>query len=356
MAKIGLIDVDGHNFPNLALMKLAAYHRAQGDDVEMVEPLYWDYDRIYASKVFTFTPDIERSFGCEIIRGGTGYDIHSRLPEEIDRMQPDYSIYPDVDRRTAYGFLTRGCPNHCPWCVVPEKEGAAQPYMDIEEIAVDGRKRIILMDNNILALPDYAAEQFEKMIRLGLRVDFNQALDARRITPDLAGLMARMKWIDYIRFGCDTALQIAHCENAIALLRSKGYSGRFFLYCILNEDFHESFERIDYWHRKADWKIHPYAQPYRNPFQHGRTTPYGSATSIGGATERSTTSHVTSGSSPRVRTSHVKPTSTIPQWQRDLAQWTNRHGFYEACDFRDFSPRKNFTCAAYLQDNQANPR
>lgn len=96
---IGLIDVDGTRFPNLALGKIAAYHRSLGDTVEWVEPIYWDYDRVYQSKVFTFTSDIKRIFSCEVVKGGTGYDIHSGLPDEIDRLQPDYSIYPDIDSK-----------------------------------------------------------------------------------------------------------------------------------------------------------------------------------------------------------------------------------------------------------------
>ena len=91
-------------------------------------------------------------------------------------MQPDYSIYPQIDSKTAYGFLTRGCPNRCKWCVVPKKEGKITPYMDIEEIAVNGRKNIILMDNNVLA-SDYGLQQIEKIVSMGVRVDFNQGLD-----------------------------------------------------------------------------------------------------------------------------------------------------------------------------------
>ena len=99
---------------------------------------------------------------------------------------PDYSLY-EIDKRVAYGFLTRGCPNRCKWCVVPQKEGRITPYMDIAEIAVDGRNRITLMDNNVLA-SNYGLEQIEKIIRMGLRVDFNQGLDARLVTDEIARL------------------------------------------------------------------------------------------------------------------------------------------------------------------------
>lgn len=130
---IGLINVDKTRFMNLALGKIAAYHRSLGDSVEWADPMFGSYDRVYASKVFVFTPDFTDYYDCEVVKGGTGYDIHSLLSDEIDRLQPDYSIYPDIDSKTAYGFLTRGCPNRCKWCIVPLKEGNVHPYMDIEE-------------------------------------------------------------------------------------------------------------------------------------------------------------------------------------------------------------------------------
>ena len=141
---IGILAVDS-NFPNLALMKISAYHKARGDQVEWYNPLC-KYDKVYAAKVFTFTP---------------GYDIEKVLPIEVDRLQPDYSIY-NIDSNLSYGFLTRGCPNRCKWCVVPKKEGKISPYMDIEEITA-GRKKAILMDNNILA-SNYGLQQIEKII------------------------------------------------------------------------------------------------------------------------------------------------------------------------------------------------
>lgn len=231
--KIGLVDVDGHHFPNLALGKIAAYHKTQGDTVEWATPLFGNYDRVYMSKVFTFTPDCTDIYGCEVIKGGAGYDIHSVLPEEIDRLQPDYSIYPQVDNNTAYGFLTRGCPNKCVWCIVPKKEGNVTPYMDVDEIAIDGRTNLILMDNNILA-SDYGLQQIEKIIRRGYKIDFNQAMDARLVTPEIADLLARVKWIKRIRFGCDTPAQVEHCERAISLIDKAGYKGEYFFYCMLH--------------------------------------------------------------------------------------------------------------------------
>lgn len=182
---IGLLAVDS-NYPNLALMKISAKHKVRGHSVEWYNQ-FNHYDKVYMTKVFSFTKDYMQyitNADC-VEKGGTGYDIRKVLPMKIDRMQPDYSIYPQIDSKTAYGFLTRGCPNRCKWCVVPKKEGNIAPYMDIEDIAIDGRKNIILMDNNVLA-SDYGLQQIEKIVSIGVRVDFNQGLDARLVTDDIA--------------------------------------------------------------------------------------------------------------------------------------------------------------------------
>lgn len=326
---IGLVDVDGHAkkkkwgatvYPNLALAKIAGYHRARGDEVEWYEPMLGgEYDIVYMSKVFTFSPDYEYPIHARsVIRGGTGYDIHSKLLQEIDDAQPDYSIYPNVPNDTAYGFLTRGCPNKCFWCVVPKKEGAARPYWDIDRVA-NGRRNIVLMDNNFLAAGDYAKAQLKRIIERGYRIDFNQALDARLLTDEFAELLAQVRWIDSrIRFGCDTHAQIAQCERAISLLHKHGYKGEFFLYTMIGgkNDFRECVERITYWHERLlqfrktheGNAVYAYAQPYRDP---------------------NCTKHV------------------IPQWQRDMAQWCNKRMIFTTTRFADFRPRKVFVCREY---------
>ena len=260
--KIGLIDVDGKKYPNLALMKISAWHKGNGDSVEWYDPIFSGHmDRVYMSKVFSFTQDYDSPIDAdEIIKGGTGYDIASRLDDEIDRLQPDYSIYSFIPKDTAYGFLTRGCPNRCPWCVVPRKEGRIRPYMDVDEIAIDGRNNLILMDNNILAAGEYATLQLEKIIERGYRVDFNQALDARLVDDRFASLLAKVKWIHgRIRFGCDTHGQIAECERAMTLINGYGFTGEYFLYTMIGgkNDFRESYERISYWwrrNRECNWR------------------------------------------------------------------------------------------------------
>ncbi len=301
---IGLIAVDS-KYPNLALMKISAYHKSKGDLVEWYTP-FEHYNVVYLAKVFTFTPDYDMVIANadRIERGGTGYDFLKVLPAEIDNLQPDYDLY-NVDKNLAYGFLTRGCPNKCKWCIVPKKEGGIKPYMDIEEIAGD-RKKVILMDNNVLA-SDYGLEQIEKIIKFKLRVDFNQAIDARLVTKEIAQMLARVKWIRYIRFGCDTQGQIGEVERAAKLIDEYGYKGEYFLYCILM-DFKESFNRVNYW-RSADRRFTPYAQPYRPLDKH------------------------------RYK---------IPLWQQDMARWVNRRELYKDCEFADYKPRNGFLCKQYF--------
>ena len=328
--KIGLVDVDGHAkkkkwgatiYPNLALAKIARYWRNRGGQISWASPME-HYDIVYMSKVFNFSPDDTYIYDADkIIKGGTGYDPLSQLPDEIDRLQPDYSIYPNIPKDTAYGFLTRGCPNKCRWCVVPKKEGAIRPYMDVDEIAIEGRRKLVLMDNNILAAGDYCIQQLQKIIERGYRVDFNQALDARLVTDEIAQLLAKVKWLDNnrIRFGCDTHGQIAECERAMNMINRYGFTGQYFLYTMLTSDFRECYERITYWwHRTQETRashqgryVYPHAQPYRDP------------------------------NTPR----HI-----IPQWQKDMAGWVNKKAHFVAHSFEEFEPRKGFRCRQYLQD------
>lgn len=136
--RIGLVDVDGKNFPNLALMKISAWHKGRGDRVEWYDPMFsGHFDKVYLSKVFSFTPDFDYPIDADVVeRGGTGYCIslvngkevfdqtkNKSLPYEIEHIYPDYSLYPELTKDTAFGFLTRGCPRGCDFCIVEKKEG-----------------------------------------------------------------------------------------------------------------------------------------------------------------------------------------------------------------------------------------
>ena len=253
---VGLHDSDETDFPNYALMKISAWHKAQGDTVEWWNPLL-TYDRVYSSKVFTFTP--ENPYLPEnTVKGGTGYGIYDELPQEIDDIFPDYSIYPNVDY--AIGFLTRGCIRKCPWCVVPKKEGKIRPYRTWKEIKRPDSRDIVFMDNNVLACP-HGIEQMKDMIGKDVRIDFNQGIDARLITPEIADILSRLKWIRQIRMSCDTDQMLDVCLTAINRLKDCGVKPyRVFVYLLVQDI--ESAERRAIALR--DVGADAFAQPYRD--------------------------------------------------------------------------------------------
>lgn len=203
--RIGLIDVDGHNYPNLPLMKLSAWHKKQGDHVEWYDPMFSGHmDKVYLSKVFSFSPDYQYHIDAdEIVRGGSGYCISLidgrevfdkskdiPLPDEIEHIYPDYSMYGITD--TAYGFLSRGCPRGCSFCHVEAKEGkASKKVADLSEFW-NGQKNIVLNDPNILACPEWK-NLLQQLIDSGAWVDFNQGLDIRLMTEEKAQMLKRIK-------------------------------------------------------------------------------------------------------------------------------------------------------------------
>lgn len=265
--KIGLHDAEkehfrrGKNFPNLALMKIAAWHKSLGDTVEWWIPTT-HYDRVYSSKVFDFTQD-NPYLPDDAIRGGTGYrdlPMDHELPPEIDNMYPDYSIYPDCDY--AIGYITRGCLNHCRWCIVPKKEGQIRPYRTWRDIVRPDTDKLVLMDNNILAC-GYGIEQLESMIGSGYRIDLNQGMDARLIDDRIAGILAQLKWIRFIRFSCDQKSQIEPIRRTIELLGQHGVRPyRIFVYLLVTADIEDAAERVEA--LKGYKAINLYAQAERN--------------------------------------------------------------------------------------------
>lgn len=253
---VGLHDADKTKFPNLALMKLSAWHKQHGDQVDWWIPLM-QYDRVYSSKVFTFTPD-DPYLPDNTIKGGTGYGIYEDLPKEVDDLFPDYSIYPDVDY--AIGYLTRGCIRKCPWCVVPKKEGDIRPYKTWEQVKRPDSNKIVFMDNNVLAC-DYGIDQMRSMIGEDVRIDFNQGLDARLITSDVAKIISRLKWIRMIRMSADTDQMLEVVIDRIRLLEKYGVKPyRVFVY-VLTKDIPSAEKRCL---ALKEIGAEPFAQPYRD--------------------------------------------------------------------------------------------
>lgn len=263
---IGLHDAENEylkhkTFPNYALMKISAWHKSKGDNVEWWNPLY-KYDRVYSSKVFDFTPDNPYLPECTI-RGGTGYrdlPMDRELPPWIDGMFPDYSIYPDCDY--AIGYITRGCIRKCRWCIVPQKEGHIKPYRPWEELVREDTDKLVLMDNNILA-SEYGIYQLESLIGSRYRIDLNQGMDARLVNDCIAEILAKIKWIRYIRFSCDQKSQIEPIKKTIELLGKYGVRPyRIFVYLLVTNDIQDAADRVE--ELKVYKGINLYAQAERN--------------------------------------------------------------------------------------------
>jgi hypothetical protein len=197
--KIGLIDVDGHNFPNLALMKISAWHKQQGNQVELGIPLL-SYGIVYQSKIFDASPDFNACINAnQIIKGGRAYDKKLKLPQEIEIMYPDYSLYNIKDE--AYGYLTRGCPRGCPFCDVVNIEGnKSYKVADLTQFW-NGEKSIKLLDPNLLACAD-KDDLIQQLVDSKAYIDFTQGLDIRFMTEEIAYQIMRMK-IKMIHFAWD---------------------------------------------------------------------------------------------------------------------------------------------------------
>lgn len=204
---IGLFDVDSHNFPNLPLMKISAYHKAKGDNVEFINFLK-HYDKVYVSKIFGdeySNMDSTVIDADEIVYGGTGFaitvengkeiyhkDRDKDLSHEIEHIYPDYSLYPNLTKDTAFGFLTRGCCNNCDFCLVSQKEGQCSiKVADLSEWW-HGQKEIKLLDANILACKD-RKDLLQQLIDSKAKVDFTQGLDAQFITDNIAHMLKNIK-------------------------------------------------------------------------------------------------------------------------------------------------------------------
>ena len=271
--KVGLIDVDGHHFPNLALMKISAWHKAQGDSVEWWWSDWKHYDIVYKSKVFdlTYSRDVPDPINCDkLIKGGTGYDLKNELPEEIEHMYPDYSLYPELTEDTAYGFLTRGCPRGCGFCIVGEKEGlCSHKVADLSEFW-DGQKYIKLMDPNLTACPQ-RIELLNQLSVSGAYVDFTQGLDARLLTRELIDVLNTVK-TKHIHFAWDSMDNREQVLKGLELYRKHGnkkYHDRS-VYVLTNYDtnLYEDLYRI---YTLRDMEFNPYVMIYDKPNAPKRT-------------------------------------------------------------------------------------
>lgn len=271
--RVGLIDVDAQHFgktkfPNLALMKLSAWHKAQGDEVEW----WWgfgEYDRVYMAKVFdsTYTKDFDEPYNAgEIVKGGTGYGLDNKLPDEIEHFRPDYKLYPNVTRGTAYGFLTRGCQRGCHFCIVAGKEGrCSRKVADLGEWW-NGQKHIELLDPNLLACPDHM-DLLQQLIDSKAWVNMNQGVDCRLLNEQNIGLINQLK-LKNIHFAWDYMKETERVMKGLELyskLATRKVSGAFAaVYVLVNFDttMEENLHRI---YTLRDMGYDPYVMVYDKP-------------------------------------------------------------------------------------------
>jgi len=246
-SRVLLVDTDSL-IPNLALMKISAYHKSIGDQVgfDVNDP-----DKVYASVIFKHNKHKVDGLkfyypNAEIDIGGSGYDLKKCLPAEIDRMQPDYDLYPKCDYYL--GFTSRGCIRHCPFCIVPIKEGGYKTVCHVSEICSGHDfKKCVLMDNNILADKKHFFETADWLISHNIAVDFNQGLDARLFNQDIVDALVSMKAYKTWRIAFDSMAYKDEVLKAVSLMRDAGISLKHdvmcYVYCDSDDDLEDAVNR-----------------------------------------------------------------------------------------------------------------
>jgi len=240
---ISLIDVDG-NLPNLALMKLSAYHKGRGDLVYL-NALLGTYDKMYASCIFTWNARKLTTLPIDhdaAIVGGSGYDLEGELPQEVEAMRPDYSLY---GIRHGLGFISRGCIRRCPFCIVPKKEGRLRQVAEVDDLINPLSNRVIFYDNNFMALPN-CVELLGRMASLGLEVDFNQGMDIRLMTDEKARALSMVKPITFWRFALDSNDEIEVFERNMKIAMRYVSSSLIMVYVLVgyNTGWRDDLERL----------------------------------------------------------------------------------------------------------------
>jgi hypothetical protein len=273
--KIGILNLEP-KYRNYALDKLRVYHLATGHEVEDYFPLaHASYDKVYCSSIFSWTPKPNIPGA---VCGGSGFNLTTKLPIRVET----------IKIRQNYGFTTRGCIRHCPFCIVPQKEGGIRKVNELLDLWDGKAKDITLYDNNILALPDHFHDVFKQAIEHNLRLDFNQGLDYRLLTPDIAGLLAVMSHKEY-HFAFDVPASKTSVGQAIEMLQQHGIRRSIWYVLVgFNTSFQEDIERLDFLRERGQ---DVYVQRY-----------------------------------------NMKTTKRLTA----LARWANQHGIFRAMSFKQF--------------------
>ena len=300
--KIGLIDVDSHNFPNLALMKISAYYKSKGHQVSWAQYME-HYDVVFASKIFTFSQADLNVFHCDkLITGGTGFDISKKLPKVIDNITgPDYSLYPQYD--FSIQRFSIGCIRHCPFCLVREKEGLISP---VEPMNIKPTGHIEVIDNNFFANPEWK-KAIDLLISYKRPVKLH-GVDVRTITEEQCFWLNQLKLKSAIHIAWD----LPQLDLRQAITTMTKYIKPYKIVCYVLVGFNSTIEQDLFRLRfLKSVGVLPFVQPYRD-YTNNRV---------------------------------------VSQYERDLARWANRAWLFKSMDFLDYEPRRNFKCSQYLHAN-----
>ena len=277
--RIGLFDIDSV-IPNLALMKLSAYYKWGCFEPEFYSPLFHKaYWLIYASKMFNYPHPNDAYLRNDMILGGPGFyfsekfknffHVLKELPEEVDHFYPDYELY-NCDY--GLGYITKGCIRTCEYCIVPKMEGMIYKFAELEEFCKD-QEKVRLLDNNILAYKDHINE-LKKLRYSDKRIDFNQGLDIRLITPENAKLLHEIKrWKGLrLRFAFDIPSLKKIIKYKLEILNDAGISNgtiQFYVLIGFNTSHQENLMRVLFLkERGIDVFVMPFNKmdPYQKKF------------------------------------------------------------------------------------------
>ena len=314
MENIALIDVDS-KIPNIALMKLSAYHKVKGDEVEWWKGVLFHkrYDRVYASKIFTFT-QMPYELPKDVEIGGSGCNLDKKLPDYIENLMPDYSIYPDC--KNSIGFVTRGCIRKCGFCLVPEKEGSVKRVASIYSFWNKQHKGIILLDNNIFGIKDCFEQTAEQLIENKLKVDFNQGLDIRLLTDERAKILKKLKPLKQWRFSFDSLDYEDKFRAGAELLMANNISRQKICIYVLvgyNDNFDDVFKRINIIYN--EYGFDPFVMLYRS-LDNSNIIPQ--------------------------EYKEIKTITNLPSWKKykQLARWVNHKAIFKSVKREDYSNKQ----------------
>jgi len=285
-------------YPNLALMKISAYYKNKGYDVEWYKPIkkyFNNYHKIFVSKVFPRKTPMESYLTKDMILGGTGYNLITKLPDKIEHIYPDYDLY-GIDY--AMGFITRGCIRNCGFCIVQEKEGMIHKHADFEEFWHE-QEHIRFLDNNFLSYKNHIKE-LKKIININKKIDFYHGLDIRLINNENALLLKKIRLWSGKRytFAFDDIKSKTIIKNKIKILNDAGIKNErmnFFVLIGFNSTLKEDLIRINLLRKQ---NIRVYVMPYNKTILQQK------------------------------------------QYQKDLLLWANYKPLYWKMDFETFLKRK----------------